>query len=229
MSMDTNELTAWLGPAADDLTDDQMDRLEDASRAIERRYPVPVDGELADVAQERDAALSAALQVILGEVTVEDAAEAYCRAQLAAQSAHAGQTGAIIAAAQTTRKADLARRTGLSRVSINKALTQQENSMTTQTYIDHAGQTLTVPAVDGLTTATWKDADGSTILEAPAWRYADGTLFIPADAQGPEQNSVDEKGGAIGQWVEATTGQDAVLFDGAPRIIIGGTSSPHVV
>ena len=74
------------------------------------------------MAQERDAALSAALQVILGETTVEDVVEAYFRAQLAAQSAHAGQTGAIIAAAQTSTQVELARRTGLSRVSIHKAL-----------------------------------------------------------------------------------------------------------
>lgn len=120
--MDINELTAWLGPAAEDLTDDMMERVADAARTIERRYPIPEDGELADVAAERDAALSAAVQVILGDTTVEAEAQAYVAAQQAATTAHAAQTGAIIATAPTTTKTELARRTGLSRVSIDKAL-----------------------------------------------------------------------------------------------------------
>lgn len=77
-----------------------------------------------------------------------------------------------------------------------------------QTYTDHAGQTLTVPDVEGLTTASWKDQDGSTILTSPSWRWADGTVFIPADAQAPADNSVAD-GHAIGHWVEATIGHDA--------------------
>ena len=66
--------------------------------------------------------MSAAVQVILGETTVEDEARAYVTAQQAAATAHAAQTGALIAAAQTIKKAELSRRTGLSRVSIDKAL-----------------------------------------------------------------------------------------------------------
>lgn len=122
--MDIDELHAWLGPAAEELTEDMMERVEDAARTIERRYPIPADGGLADVAEERDAALSAAVQVILGETTVEAEAHAYVTAQQAAMVAHAAQTGAIIATAATTTttKTELARRTGLSRVSIDKAL-----------------------------------------------------------------------------------------------------------
>lgn len=114
------DLTAWLGDT--ELTDDQMSRLTDANRIIEARYPIPVDGDYADVAEERDAALSAALQVILGETTVEQASRAYLDAQMRAMAAHAAQTGAIIAEVQTTTKVDVARRTGLSRPTIDKAL-----------------------------------------------------------------------------------------------------------
>ena len=91
----------------------------------------------------------------------------------------------------------------------------------TEQYIDWAGQPLTVPrAAEGPCTATWSDGKGEEILDSPAWRYGDGTLFIPADAQG-SSGSIDETGRAIGQWVEATTGLPAVIFGGAPRLLEG--------
>lgn len=114
------ELSAWLGDT--ETTDEQRDRIERAAQAIDARYPIPVDGELQDVAQEREAALSAAVQVILGDTTLEDVAAAYLAAKAREVDAHAAQTGAIIAEARTQRKVDLARRTGLSRPTIDKAL-----------------------------------------------------------------------------------------------------------
>lgn len=91
--------------------------------------------------------------------------------------------------------------------------------MTTITLTDHIGETLTIPAdANGATTATWGDPS-SPDLTANAWYYPDdGVLFIPADCQGREDDTIDpETGEAIGQWVKATTGTDAVILDGAPR------------
>lgn len=116
------DLTAWLGDAATDLTPDQYERLTDANRIIEARYPIPTDGEYADVAEDRDTALVAAMQVILGETSVEQLAEDYATAQRRALVAHAAQTGGIIAAVQTLPKVEVARLTGLSRPTIDKAL-----------------------------------------------------------------------------------------------------------
>lgn len=82
-------------------------------------------------------------------------------------------------------------------------------------FRDYDGYTLTIPAdADGLTTADW--GDGFT---AAAWYYpAEGALFVPADCQADAAEHVQD-GLAVGRWVEATTGDDAVIFDGAPRLI----------
>jgi hypothetical protein len=72
-------LRAWLGPALDDLTAEQLARIEAEDKRITARYPDPDDMAKAS------AALSAAVQYLLGEKTVEDAG----RALLAAREAEA--------------------------------------------------------------------------------------------------------------------------------------------
>lgn len=116
-----DELEAWLGPVMDEASEEQLERIVEASKAIDRRYPIPDGGCLADVVTERNDALSAAVQVILGDSTLEEKAAEYSRAQLAAFAAHAQQTGALIAEGQVATKVELARRSGLSRVSVDKA------------------------------------------------------------------------------------------------------------
>ncbi|GAB3622598.1 hypothetical protein GCM10027418_06800 [Mariniluteicoccus endophyticus] len=115
-----NNMDAWLGDV--EATDEQRDRIDRAATAIERRYPVPADGEPSDVAEEREAALSAAAQLILGDLQLEELAAAYDTAHRRAMLAHAARTGALIAEAQTSPKIDIHRRTGLSRPTIDKAL-----------------------------------------------------------------------------------------------------------
>jgi hypothetical protein len=53
-------LLAWLGPAAEQLTADQLDQVASASRQIDRRFS-------GDEAETRDAALTALVQDLLGE------------------------------------------------------------------------------------------------------------------------------------------------------------------
>jgi len=61
------ELVAWLGPAAEDLSPAQIDRLLAEAVKIDERYPDPDD------ADDREAALVAATQYLLGELSVEEA------------------------------------------------------------------------------------------------------------------------------------------------------------
>src|SRR5690606_32815716 len=65
--MERHELEAWLGPALDQLTPEQVSRLHREAGDITARYPDPDD------ADDREAALTAATQYLLGELTVEEA------------------------------------------------------------------------------------------------------------------------------------------------------------
>lgn len=65
--MERYELEAWLGPALPELTPEQVDRLHREAEAISARYPDPDD------ADDREAALTAAVQYLLGDLTVEEA------------------------------------------------------------------------------------------------------------------------------------------------------------
>lgn len=111
MSLD---LVARLGDT--EVTDEQRDRIEAAAGAIADRYPDP------DASNEREAALNAAVQVILGDATAAEFTTAHQLAKSREVEAHAARTGAIIATAQVERKIDLHRTLGLSRPTINKAL-----------------------------------------------------------------------------------------------------------
>jgi len=63
--MERHELEAWLGPALKDLSPEQVDRLHREAEAISARYP--------DDADDREAALIAATQYLLGDLTLEEA------------------------------------------------------------------------------------------------------------------------------------------------------------
>ena len=112
---------AWLGPAADTITDDQLESLDTASRAIEQRWP---DRDLADL---RERALTAAAQVILGEDTLEAVAHAWRAARAAERRCQAALTGALIAYHTGARtglgsESDLVTRSGATRPTVRKAL-----------------------------------------------------------------------------------------------------------
>ena len=65
--MERYELEAWLGPALADLTPEQIDRLHREAEAIAAYYP--------DDQDLQEAALTAATQYLLGDLTPEQAAE----------------------------------------------------------------------------------------------------------------------------------------------------------
>lgn len=113
----TDDMLAWLGPAADEMTPEQTERFAQAWHNIAERYPDPDDQS------ERDAALSAAVQYLLGETTPEDADRALMTARRRAREAYvAAEQIAVMLVADGTPKATAARRAGIDRMSLLKAL-----------------------------------------------------------------------------------------------------------
>src|SRR5690606_9409675 len=113
----SDDLMAWLGPAADELTPEQLDRPRAAAADIGERYPDP------DAQPEGDAALTAAVQSLLGEPTPEDAARALSPARRGGREAYvAAEQIAVMLVADGTPKATAARRAGIDRMSLLKAL-----------------------------------------------------------------------------------------------------------
>lgn len=83
MHADDTAIDAWLGPAADDLDDDQRDRFTAVWDQVVEQYPAPEDQDL------RNAALSAAVQYLSGETTPSEAGRALGRANAALAEARA--------------------------------------------------------------------------------------------------------------------------------------------
>lgn len=111
------EIIDWLGPAAEDLTPEQLDQAVEAAADIEQRYPDPDESDL------HDAALSAAVQYLLGETTAEDANRALIAARLAEARAYAAALQvAVMHHRAGTPKATAAREAGVDRMSLLKAL-----------------------------------------------------------------------------------------------------------
>jgi len=121
------DLTAWLGPAAGQLTAEQLERVADESRRIGERYPDPDEQDL------RDAALSAVVQYLLGDTTPDEAARALTDARVAEARAYAAALAVGVAlvrdrqqAGQRPDKAGTARTVGVDRMSLLKALGERE-------------------------------------------------------------------------------------------------------
>lgn len=108
--MERYELEAWLGPALEDLTPEQVARLHQEARAIHDRYPDPDD------ADDREAALIAATQYLLGDLTLEEAGKR--RRETRAAERHARVQAiqvSLMAAADGMPTASAARVAGLDR------------------------------------------------------------------------------------------------------------------
>lgn len=115
MDRTAHPLAAWLGPALDDLSDEQLDRLAAESAAIDARYP---DG---DDDYRREAALSAAAQYILGDTRAEEFGQAYAQATLARARAYAAsQQIALMLLAEGASEAGTAAATGIDRMTVRK-------------------------------------------------------------------------------------------------------------
>lgn len=121
--MEQCEVEAWLGPAVEEMSDREIAAFAASVEKIDEALPVPADGEPEDVADEREAAMSAALQVQLGETTLEEVSQNLVIARAKVARAMAAVKGAVIAAAAGgASETELAARTGLNRSTVRAAL-----------------------------------------------------------------------------------------------------------
>lgn len=118
--MQRHELTAWLGDTA--LTDDQIDRLGREADRIAARWPETPEEPLGDVA-DREAALTAACQYLLGETTLEQVAAELFRARLVeSRASAAAQQVAAMAVDDGMPQTEAARRAGIDRMTVRAML-----------------------------------------------------------------------------------------------------------
>lgn len=114
------DFTDWLGPAADDLTDEQRDEFDTAADRYWTATQPPADPESREPvyrdAGQDDAVLSAILQTVLGEDDVEKAGNRLARAK--------AETDAfVIAAAHLGMpRREIARKSGYSLVTVQNRL-----------------------------------------------------------------------------------------------------------
>ena len=125
--MDDNDLRALLGDAYADTTPEQRAAITRAASAIDDRWPLTVtdDGDLDDHPDERRDALSAAMEVILGDSVDGEIAAEWHAARAVERTAHARLTGAIIAGALVSpAESEHARaaRLQVTRMTLRKAL-----------------------------------------------------------------------------------------------------------
>lgn len=114
----SHPLAAWLGPALDQLTDEQLVRLTAESRAIDARYPDEDDGHL------REAALSAAAQYLLGDTEPGDFGRVLTAARLAEAQAYAAsqQVAAMLCHDNPRYETRAAELTGIDRMIVRRML-----------------------------------------------------------------------------------------------------------
>lgn len=111
--MQRYELEAWLGPALAEMTPDQVDAMARYADMIEDRYE---DDAL------RSVAACGALLIVRADSTLEHAGETLADVRQDEREAMAVLTGALIASAETDSESSLARRAGITRVTVRKAL-----------------------------------------------------------------------------------------------------------
>lgn len=115
--MRDHELAAWLGSIAGEVSDEQRQSVLTAARRIDERWPEP------DLADLRETALNAAVQVLLGDDTLEAVAGRWTTLRARERETHAAASGAIIAAAVLgASESSITARTGITRVTVRKAL-----------------------------------------------------------------------------------------------------------
>lgn len=114
------DYTAWLGPAADDMTPDQRAAFNRAADRINANYADPDDSA------EASAAMSAACQVILGDAALADLGRKLADARRIAHEAMSALTGGIIgtveASPYTLSEVELAGQAQVARMTVRKAL-----------------------------------------------------------------------------------------------------------
>ena len=118
--MQPYELDAWLGDT--ELTDEQRATFARTVEAIADRYPGRDHGQHPDEESITEA-MAGALQVLLGDDTLEGLAGAWARARAAEREAMGRLTGAIIATVQAgVPEVQVAARARVTRMTVRKAL-----------------------------------------------------------------------------------------------------------
>ncbi|MDZ4250685.1 MAG: hypothetical protein U0990_11465 [Candidatus Nanopelagicales bacterium] len=119
-----SDLETWLGIARDELDQRQEKSLASILSAINTRWPDPDDSA------EREAALTAATQTMLGELTVKQAGQDCSNARREAARTLAALAGALHAESVTVHAGPnseraLAERAGISRQTVRRTLGRQ--------------------------------------------------------------------------------------------------------
>lgn len=115
--MSATDWTAWLGPAADDLTDEQRERFEDEAERVLALYPDP------DLSEDRETALSAVVQYLLGDETLDGVGARRSQAREAARQASiAARAMVALAVGDGMAEAEVARRVQVDRMQVRKWL-----------------------------------------------------------------------------------------------------------
>lgn len=120
--MSDAELAAYLGPAANTITDEQRNLLLDIDQRIGTRFPISDEADAVE-REERVEAFSGATMYVLGDETLASLAVEYRRAQAEVDRALARWRGAAIAADRSgVSISEIASTSGVSRPMVYKAL-----------------------------------------------------------------------------------------------------------
>lgn len=111
-----HEMDAWLGPAGEDMTDEQRDQFAALAEAVFAQWPAGEDDPAAGTEQ-----LNGALMVVLGDATLAELGAVRRQAELAYEEAHGRVLGAILASRELG-PSEISRQSGLSRVTVTKVL-----------------------------------------------------------------------------------------------------------
>jgi hypothetical protein len=115
--MNHDGLMAWLGPAAHELTSEQLERFAAEAARIDEWYPDD------DEQDERDAALTAVVQHLLGETSPAEANNALLAARREERRAYAAALAVgVMLVGDGSKKATAAGMVGVDRMSLLKAL-----------------------------------------------------------------------------------------------------------
>ena len=110
------ERDAWLGPAREQMTDEQLAAFDGVAAEIMEQWPRTEDDPAAGAAQ-----LNGALMVILADETLPGLARERRAAQDALDEAHGRVLGAVLAS-RSLGPSEISRQSGLSRVTVTKVL-----------------------------------------------------------------------------------------------------------
>jgi len=110
-------MTAWLGPAAEEMNDEQLDRFERIWDAIDEQYPDEGDQDI------RAEVLSAAVQYLLEETAIDEAGAKRTATRMESlRASAAAQQIALMAIEDGMSETEAARRSGVDRMWLRKRL-----------------------------------------------------------------------------------------------------------